>query len=270
MVDNHKANSLNEARNLKIPPNPKAATTPGKTKVAIPDSNKTAETKTPYSLKFIEKWIKAARYIKKSYWLTFIRKWIIVIATVYMALYTAKLFRLTTQQSKDASAQADSSYALSKRIAASQEKFAKIETRAYIAIKSVFVYPPHPDSLKNGYAIYENIGKTPANNCRHWMETGLYAGTLKREAIEKLIIEPKLGSSVGANTPVTLFISKERRYKFTKADCDSINNGLLKLYILGAVFYDDVYNEHHHTHFLGVYDPKTAQTIRNNLYGDAN
>lgn len=162
----------------------------------------------------------------------------------------------------------NSALALSKTISDRQEYFAKVETRAYISITSITISKPQPDSITHVNAIYMNVGKTPANNCRSYFKPMLVNYDMTREEIKSKIIEPKVGFTCGVNMQVP--IHTMRNFNLTEFSCDSIKNGSLKLYVFGTIFYNDVFFKPHYTNFCGLLNENTIDVTRINIFSDAN
>jgi len=148
------------------------------------------------------------------------------------------------------------------------EQTTKFDLRAYIAMKDISIASPNIGSYPNGLFRYENIGKTPAYNCRHCITILVDTIDITRNEIEKLIKEPVKGLTVGANMPIRMQVPS--KIAFNDSICTNIKNGKLKFYIFGSIFYDDIFKEKHFAHFCGLYLPTNGDTNIRPEYSDAN
>ncbi len=205
---------------------------------------------------------------EEPYSLKMIRKWIVVIFTGGMFLYNVFLFNQTKQQSFDASAKADSSFALSKKIADSQERFARIDTRAYIALTKIETFKLNPNGF-DADIIFYNAGRSPANNVRFQLGIKTYngKGVWKKDfdSLEKKI-KPATQESytIGPLSSQTINYPS-LNFKITKSDSAKIYRKELNCFVYGTVVYTDIFNVTDTTRFCFQFIPPNS-FIGNSIY----
>jgi hypothetical protein len=153
---------------------------------------------------------------------------------------------------------ADSSIALSKQIAETQERFAKIETRAYIVFKEVAKFEFTVGKLMTMDLNFINAGRTPANNMRSYallkIGTGIYQHEI--DAIENGISKTPYLGTLGAGTIFTTAGPDFRT--MSKADSADVSSGKSFIYFFGMIRYTDIFGEDHSTRFSFEFIPPAS------------
>jgi hypothetical protein len=150
---------------------------------------------------------------------------------------------------------ADSSIELSKKIAATQERFAKIETRAYVVFSQVSRFDFTVGSKMMVELEFTNAGRTPATNMRTLYRlkigNGIYQGEI--DAIEKGIDNLRYKGTLGAGMSSSLPYSMEMT--MTKADSAYVFGGERAIYVIGKIAYGDIFGDSHATRFCFQFVP---------------
>lgn len=208
---------------------------------------------------------------QEPYWQKFLRRWLIVIMTGAMAWYTAKLFKLTKTQAQENSIMAQNAFELSQRIAATQEKYAKIDTRAYIAFQGFVDFRlPTREGAEININLY-NSGRTPANNLRAHIATKKYIGkgvwktdmdSLKKIALKNSAPYWTVGPMANASIefPLNMVATKEDSIKIYRRETN--------LYVFGFIDYVDIFNDADTTFFCLQFIPPN-KFIGNSIYNYA-
>lgn len=193
---------------------------------------------------------KTTKNIKEPFWIL-IRQWLIVALTGTLAFYTYKLYESTAKSveiTNKSLAIADTSIAITKQLAKTQEKFARIENRAYLNIKNIGFIIPQTDSIIVDLNIF-NSGKTPAMRVFEVIFITNIETDLPRHAKEiRGIVSTRSnqGRIIGAN----MSIDKKVHGPFVTPENFSLfSSGKSKLYIIGLIGYTDIFKTRHHTWF---------------------
>jgi hypothetical protein len=236
MVKDKKANSNQKDRNAIIPSDPKSS------------SSQRSNQKTPNgTYKLTE--------IKEPYWQKTLRRWLIVLFTGMLTWYTAKLFHLTTWQAKDASQKADIAIALSDSIAKNQNKFSRLDSRAWVAFEKVDTIRVRTGEDIKAQISLTNSGHTPANHAKYLIKIYLTKNitTHKIDSIFKNISnEINLSKDEGTLFPGGKTIMPCKcglPTPLTENQRLGIMSGEYVIYILGQFIYKDVFGGNGTTKF---------------------
>jgi hypothetical protein len=160
---------------------------------------------------------------------------------------------------------ANNSISLSREIATTQKHFAKIETRAYIAVTQVNSIFLNTSGLsKISYMIF-NSGRTPANNVNavqivKFGGTGIYQH-------EVISFEKSLGNETGIQPiipGVPVIIETEFMKEISKNDSIEIYNNKKSLFIAGIISYTDMFGDNDTTKYCFRFAPPGGfKTITN-------
>jgi len=154
---------------------------------------------------------------------------------------------------------------------AMQERFAKIENRAYVIIKDGYVgFISSNSRIPSGYVEFENVGKTPAKE----MEMVLAVGCDTSLSIEKINELLRYKSDImiskrdfGPNAPKRQEFPVEHKLA---EEYPTIISGKLKLFGFVNIEYADIFGDRHFTHFCCVYNPETGKSNILPIYNDSN
>ena len=252
MTENQQANSADDNRHTPVPSNPMEPCTSGYDEQTSGSTNKLNDKKEPY-------------------WQKLLRRWIIVVCTAALTFYTALLYTLTVRQASESSVYADSSFALSKRVADTQEQFAKIETRAYLVVQEVNSERPVVGQPVLIHFFCSNVGKTPAYNTTLIDSVKLSRDITSDEFSNVDKVQPDSGGTVVGGGDIR-FGGDVRWRVFTKRDSINLFHRGFKLYLYGNIVYKDKFGESHFTHFAFSYDPTrtTANMVTIKKHQNAN
>jgi hypothetical protein len=182
---------------------------------------------------------------------------LVIICTIALIGYTKCQVEVSREAVNVSRKIADSSYALSKSIADSQERFVKIDTRAYLNFKLTGVKVQPKDTIRVNYEVI-NSGKTPARYVYQFNTVFLcpknridsdntttrtnvidsVAAWIKKDIQEN----DKVGIICGSNIILQYGIKSE--WTISPEEQQSEN-----VYVLGLIKYYDVFNEIHYTWF---------------------
>jgi hypothetical protein len=163
---------------------------------------------------------------------------------------------------------AESSVATAKGASRTQERYAKIETRAYLCIDEVFDFAIRPGSQPAMKITILNIGKTPAYDCKFTFASKTGTGVYKTD-IDKMLLDKVKGSGIiGAGQKFTISPGVNAD-TYSTNDSTVVFTGKYNLYIFGEFHYRDKFNEPHFTRFCLGYDPRTKGFYQYERYNEA-
>jgi len=199
--------------------------------------------------------------IQKPSWEINFRGWLLVIFTGVLAFYTAKFFYETKESiriSKDSIVLTQKSIALSSKIANTQEKFAKIETRAYLSIEEInkFILNTHRD-IEFVYSL-KNSGRTPANKIkgRLYIKIG-GTGSFRASEAERIDQEVVNATEMGSMSPNSIKKISQiiKDQKISRADSITVFRGIKPLFIYNILIYTDMFGDIDTTRFCYRFKP---------------
>ena len=181
-------------------------------------------------------------------------------------------FDSTNIHTNKALAKTDSSINLTKQIAATQEKFAKIETRAYIIFKTKKVIQFDGEKELKFKYIIENYGKTPAYGLLvktgfKFSKVGVYATDFNNLKINATPLEGT--ATLGATQELVIVHASEGK-KLHSAMFNDIEQGKLLFFIMGIIYYNDTFGDKHWTRFCLQYQWRDKDFIFYSKYNDGN
>jgi len=165
---------------------------------------------------------------------------------------------------------ADSSIKISKKIAALQEIFTKIELRPYVMIDSIFPIIAVNQNFK--YIVYmSNSGKTPAYkatiNCSFkFSKTGVYEDNINK--INRPPVNDAIYETLGNGNKD--MINCIFRTMINTMIFNKIRSGEITLYLFGCIFYEDIFGDEHQTCFCWRYAPLENRFYTYERYNYAN
>ena len=208
----------------------------------------------------------------------------LVIVTTILAIYTYKLAQSASTQAEASKTSADAARIsaeaalrgvaatedaneLSKQIAEGQERFAKIEVRAYVTVGGVQSYRTDIGHQVKVTTEIENAGKTPAYNVRS--RSGIKIGTSIYESEIKYLppVPTASGSILGAGQKITIEASGD---DFRKVDSINVATGKYTLFVVGTITYKDKFGDVHHTRYCKFFRPRDKQFLDYEKWNDAN
>jgi len=158
---------------------------------------------------------------------------------------------------------ADSSMEISKKIADIQEKYTKIELRAYITIVEVVPYFLEVGRNTQIKIAYVNYGKTPAFNIKCF--SGYRLG--RPELIERDMKHLKEFKSIAADTKGTDLdgsFNCDFGNRIDSVMLDSIKNNKIQYFVFGYISYDDIFGDNHKSIFIKKYFKDEMNTYEYN------
>ncbi len=197
---------------------------------------------------------KNSNYIKKPIW-NIILNCFLVLFTGSLAFYTAKLFY-----------SADESIRLTNRIANTQEKFSKIEMRAYVIMDNIKIVTFEIGKNIGIEYIVQNIGRTPAYKAKRIVcsKAGQFT---KQEMLDMKPAITEQGSIFGAGIP---YIESADGFYVSADLFNAIKNSSDTLHIAILFTYKDIFSEPHYTRTYIRWIEKQNKIEFMYQYNDAN
>jgi len=174
------------------------------------------------------------------------------IITVIIFFYNSSVQIDTTKQSIQIS---DKSFELSKQIALNQEKYAKMEMRAYIVLDSIKVTPFAANKNIVIHYYIANVGKTPAYSVRYKLGTKVGGNGVFQNDFDKIkenTFSESFQQTIGATRNLHVFAPTDMVLNNEKYLL--IRSGKARFFIYGIFSYTDIFKEKHMIKFSVEYD----------------